>query len=101
MNYKSTLAAAVLGAGVVLASSFAGYSASTDAPTPVPSQKLWEQKTPCAYEDSVNCYWNAGEMGNGHGHSFVVRWMPGPKGERLVCVLYNERKFARHHDYCS
>lgn len=26
--------------------------------------------TPCQYEDSTNCYWNAQTMGNGQGQSF-------------------------------
>ncbi len=26
---------------------------------------------PCAFEDSRGCYWDAGEMGNGAGRSFV------------------------------
>lgn len=28
--------------------------------------------TPCAQEDSDNCYWNAATRGNGVGNSFVV-----------------------------
>lgn len=27
--------------------------------------------TPCEFEDSRNCYWNASERGNGQGSSFV------------------------------
>lgn len=27
---------------------------------------------PCATEDSVNCYWNADEQGNGQGRSFIT-----------------------------
>lgn len=27
--------------------------------------------TACQYEDSRNCWWNAGKRGNGVGHSFV------------------------------
>lgn len=27
--------------------------------------------TPCEFEDSTNCYWNAQEQGNGQGNSFV------------------------------
>jgi hypothetical protein len=26
---------------------------------------------PCVYEDSQNCWWDAGKMGNGRGTSFV------------------------------
>lgn len=39
---------------------------------------------PCEYEDSNGCYWDAGQSGNGVGHSFtalkdgtVIYW---PKG---------------------
>jgi len=27
--------------------------------------------TPCATEDSANCYWDAQSRGNGRGHSFI------------------------------
>ena len=27
--------------------------------------------TPCGYEDSMNCRWDASTQGNGHGRSFV------------------------------
>lgn len=26
---------------------------------------------PCAYEDDINCYWDAQTMGNGQGQSFI------------------------------
>ena len=32
---------------------------------------LWSV-TPCRYEDSNNCYWNARKHGNGKGRSFVT-----------------------------
>lgn len=57
----------------------------------------WISNRPCAEEDSVNCSWNAGESGNGVGHSFIVRHMPGTN---KVCYLYEQRKFARTHDHC-
>lgn len=73
-----------------------GLAQADEAPTPqLPS---WTQK-PCQMEDSVNCFWNAGDMGNGGGHSFIVRKVPGSKG--MICVFYAEKKFARTHDYCS
>lgn len=28
---------------------------------------------PCEYEDSMNCYWDAGESGNGEGRSFIAK----------------------------
>lgn len=57
----------------------------------------WFAKRPCAEEDSVNCSWNASQSGNGVGHSFIVRRLPG---QDLTCVLYEKRRFARHNDYC-
>lgn len=30
-----------------------------------------ELSTPCATEDSSNCYWSASEQGNGSGVSFL------------------------------
>ena len=62
------------------------------APTPTP----WWTRRACPLEDSVDCYWDAG-TGNGTGHSFMVRQFPdgGP-----TCVMYVERRYARHHDHC-
>lgn len=56
-------------------------------------------RTPCEYEDSVNCYWDAGGSGNHKGHSFYVRYVPGKA--HMVCVFYTQAKFARWHDYCE
>lgn len=63
--------------------------------TPKPS---WTAR-PCVTEDSVNCYWDASIRGNGSGHSFIVRAVPGRA--HIVCVFYVERTYARSHDYCS
>lgn len=54
---------------------------------------------PCPTEDSVNCYWNAAEQGNGTGRSFYVRQFPG--SAHMVCVMYVDRGYARSHDYCT
>lgn len=75
-----------------------GVGVATAAPTADHPMPKWTN-TPCEYEDSVNCYWDAGSMGNGSGHSFIVRQVPGKA--HMVCVFYTQRKFARHHDYCS
>jgi len=56
-------------------------------------------RRPCKYEDSVNCYWDAGSAGNHKGHSFVVRQFPG--GKHMVCVMYVRWADARKWDYCS
>ncbi len=53
-------------------------------------------RTPCYYEDSVNCYWDAGRRGNGVGQSFYIRDMPGP----TTCLFYVNRKYAKKHDSC-
>jgi hypothetical protein len=57
----------------------------------------WANK-PCKSEDSVNCYWDAHTMGNGQGHSYIVRQFPGYV--KLVCVMY-VKKADRHMDYCE
>ena len=40
------------------------YADGTDCPAPV-------VLTPCQYEDSTTCYWDAQRMGNGTGQSFI------------------------------
>lgn len=32
---------------------------------------IFALSTPCAMEDSANCYWDAASRGNGEGTSFV------------------------------
>lgn len=54
---------------------------------------------PCAEEDSVNCYWDAQAMGNGHGHSFYIRRMPGDI-TGLTCIVYVKPRDARRWDHC-
>ena len=51
---------------------------------------------PCEYEDSNNCFWDAGESGNGEGHSFYASERDGK-----VCVYYAEPSYAKAHDYCE
>jgi len=43
--------------------------------TGTPAQDMdWTQGLPpCQEEDSDNCYWDAGDRGNGLGHSFIVQ----------------------------
>jgi hypothetical protein len=65
-------------------------SAVAEAPSP-----RWLTR-PCAYEDSVNCYWDAGDTGNGGGHSFFA-----VRVRDQVCVLYGEDRYARRHNHCS
>jgi hypothetical protein len=62
-----------------------------------PAAMPWWTQRACPLEDSADCYWDAG-AGNGTGHSFMVRQFPdgGP-----VCLMYVERRYARHHDRCS
>lgn len=54
---------------------------------------------PCPTDDSVNCAWDAQRQGRHGGHSFIVRQVPGSAG--MVCVFYVDRRYAKHHDYCS
>lgn len=54
---------------------------------------------PCAYEDSVNCFWNAGTSGNHRGHSFYVREVPGRA--HIICVMYVTHRDQKRWDYCE
>lgn len=63
-----------------------------------PSLPKWMTR-PCAEEDSVNCYWDAQTMGNGKGHSFYVRKLPGDI-TGLACIFYVKPRDARRWDHC-
>jgi hypothetical protein len=63
-----------------------------------PTLPVWTTR-PCKTEDSVNCFWDARTQGNGRGHSFIVRQVPGRA--HMVCVFYVDRRYAKKHDYCS
>jgi len=78
-------------AGVLAIAAATIMTTEAAAETPSPS---WLTR-PCAHEDSVNCYWDAGTQGNGGGHSFFAVRV----GEQ-VCLLYGEDKYARHHNRC-
>lgn len=52
-------------AGDAVPASDATPAAPASDPTPAPVLP------PCEHEDSTNCYWDAGERGNGEGVSFV------------------------------
>jgi hypothetical protein len=68
------------------------HSHDANASTPTPK---W-MSTPCPTEDSSNCYWDAGEAGNGRGHSFyAIRMANGD-----TCLAYWESRYARHHNHC-
>lgn len=94
---KFTTAAAVaaiatlLGSGVATALPVTAQQSKPDLP-------VWTTR-PCPTEDSVNCRWVADERGDGKGHSFVVREVPG--SAHMVCVFYVDRKYAKRHDYCA
>ena len=61
-----------------------------------PPRPGW-MKVPCAEEDSVNCYWNANEQGNGHGASFFARKLPH---QNRVCIFYVKPNRAHMSDQC-
>lgn len=52
--------------------------------------------TPCQYEDSTNCFWDAGASGNNKGHSFY-----SIKVGHKVCTIYWDRAFNRRHGFCD
>lgn len=76
-------------------------SASTPKP---PARAAWMVR-PCAQEDSVDCAWNAAELGNGVGHSFyaVRRALLNASGHRVgrvICLFYVKPADARRWDGC-
>lgn len=91
-----TISSAACVAASIVASAAIAHGATTSTTSPVIT---WISNRPCATEDAVNCAWNASERGNGRGHSFVVRAFPGRR--HLVCVMYDERRYAATHDYCE
>lgn len=60
----------------------------------VSTKPAWNT-TPCEYEDSANCFWNAGKAGNGGGHSFYAIQV----GQK-TCLVYWERAYGRKHNRC-
>ena len=51
--------------------------------------------TPCAYEDSSNCFWDAGAAGDQHGHSFYSIRV----GDQ-DCIVFWDNRYARRHNHC-
>lgn len=51
--------------------------------------------SPCQYEDSRNCFWDATVQGNGNGHSFYAIRV-GNK----TCLVFWNNKYARKHNRC-
>ena len=86
MGHLGLKATAVL---LTTTAAIAAGTASAEAPSP-----KWLTR-PCPYEDSVNCYWDAGVQGDGGGHSFFA-----VRVGREVCVLYAEDAWARRHNHC-
>lgn len=71
--------------------------ATAEAPTPPHTDAY--MTTPCKTEDSVNCYWDAKEQGNGQGHSY---WSIRVNDHRVAIVYWNERYNLKHgHTYRS
>jgi hypothetical protein len=85
-------------AAMTLALSIGWHDEQAAGDTRDPNLPSWVTH-PCASEGDVNCRWDAGEQGNGQGHSYIVRQFPGSTHE--VCVMYIDRRYARSHDYCS
>lgn len=64
------------------------------APAGEPQLAQWMTR-PCPYEDSANCFWDAGSMGDGAGHSFFAHKIHGD-----LCVVYSQHYYAVKHDWC-
>lgn len=78
-------------AGSLLAVSGMAVAASTQNPENPPR---W-MSSPCKYEDSSNCFWDATIQGNGTGRSFY-----SIKVGKKDCVVYWHNKFAKKNNYC-
>jgi hypothetical protein len=52
--------------------------------------------TPCAQEDSINCFWDAGNAGNGVGHSFY-----SVRVGNKMCTIYTDRAYNRRMGSCT
>lgn len=68
-------------------------ASSTDRSTPVIP---WWVSRECPQEDSVNCYWNGTERGNGTGPSFIVRRFDG-----RACYFYDRPRLHGWRDHCE
>jgi len=93
-NTRRTLVAAT--ATALTVGVLAGTAVAATFVNP-PTLPYWERTGhACPQEDSVNCYWNAAEQGNGTGWSYYVRLVPGKA--RMVCVFYSTHP---GYDYCE
>ena len=84
--------------GAMVATDMMTADAATVTRQPKVDIPIWVTR-PCKTEDSVNCRWIADDRGNGRGHTFIRREVPG--SAHMVCTFYAERHYAAKHDYCS
>lgn len=90
---KTRMTTAIIAATMSITT--AAGATTTHSPLPLPK---W-MTTPCAQEDSYNCFWDAGSRGNHAGYSFFVRLMPARTGTaRTYCVFYPAHPSK---DYCD
>lgn len=73
-----------------------GVPSSASSTQDEPTQYAQWMKRPCPYEDSANCFWDAGNMGDGQGHSFFAH----KYDDGDLCVAYTQHAYARTHDWC-
>lgn len=97
----------ILAAAMIGALFFGAHAATAQgsAPAPVLHGVLKiAASTPCPMEDSINCYWDAGNAGNGKGHSFYSIRVGGlnSHGVRVVrdCIIYWDRAYNRTYGQC-
>lgn len=84
-----------MAAAAVLASGGAFVTAQAASTSDVPTPRF--MRVACEQEDGRGCYWNAGEQGNGVGHSFYA--IPAPNGRTLI--HYWDRSYGKTHDYIT
>jgi hypothetical protein len=80
-------------ATLIAATALTMTPAIAQAPAPAHLEK-W-MTTPCALEDSPNCFWDASEAGNGKGHSFY-----SIRIGRQDCIRYWNARYNRKHGAC-
>jgi hypothetical protein len=100
-----TLFAFCAGMLTAIALTVTGTATATDThPAPVLHGAIRHAvTTPCPYEDSMNCYWDAGTAGNGRGHSFysIRIGRMTQHGVRVQdCITYWDRAYNRKYGQC-
>lgn len=83
-------------AAVALAAIGTAVAEDSSAAELAPAHVAKWMTTPCAAEDSSNCYWDAGSTHNGHGHSWYAVCI-----DHHRVVIYWQHKYNLKHGYVT